>query len=133
MRQRQSYPLEENRVEQQPPQSIVSIFLKEQKSGLDPPQYNYTALRLFLEKANEGDLLQNPPTSQNSTHVALVDDRCDRTGWQDISKQHHSARNWDIYARNPPSGDCQQLYLLNAGDLYRRFRTNVGLLNSILH
>lgn len=130
MRQKQAYPLEDNRIEQQPSQSIVSVFLKENRSSLDPPQYNYTSLRLFLEKADEVDLLQNQPASQNSAYVALVDDRCDRTGWQDISKQYHSARNWDIYAQRPPPGDCQQSSLLSVGDLYRRFKTNVRLPNS---
>ena len=128
-RLRKQHSSDRNKVEAQPSESIVTAFLKEQRSGLDPPQYQYTALRAFLDKANEADLVINPPAGPYALKVALVDDRCDRTGWQDVSGEHYPARNWDLYAPFPPPGDFQHLDLLNAGKLIERCKANVSVIS----
>ena len=126
-RQQQSYASDHKRIVRQPGESAADAFLNWERSGLCPPLYNYAALRELLDKAKETDLHLEPVASQYAPEVALVDDRCDRTGWKDIMDRHHAARDWNLYARYPPSEESQQSRLLNASGLFKLLAENVRM------
>ena len=128
-RQQQSYASDQRRIERQPGESIVHAFLRWERFGLDPPLYNFAALRNFLDKAKEADLLQQLAGPPYTPEIALIDDRCDRTGWRDTLDRHHAARDWNLYARYPPSGECQQSSLLTAKGLFQKLAENVRIVN----
>lgn len=125
-RQRRAYRAEDNKLTPENQQTLVSAFLEEQLSRLDPPQFSYTALRDFLEAANEAHLRTVPMPSQHDSMLALLDDRQDVTGWKDIGGAHHSARDWVGYADYAPPGESRISGLFNPGDLYRKLSRSVS-------
>ncbi len=130
VRQEDAHRHEERPLTPDGEETIIEAFLSQFGSRLDPPQYNHTALRNFLEEANEGDLKLNPiPTQHNQTNI-LLDDRRDDTGWQDIANVRHFARDWNSYAGGyPPEGENVLSSLMNAGDLYKkRLNSVIGVL-----
>lgn len=124
-RQQLSYRLEESLITPQQQQSLVDAFLSKHKSRLDPPQYNCTALKSFLETAKEAELTHNPPHPDNAAKIVLIDDRRDPTGWLSAG-EHHGARDWNGYDRYPPEGSSQYSAVLNAVDLYERLLVKVS-------
>ena len=109
--------------------SIIDAFLKERRFDLEPPENICIALRHFLEQASESDLRQDPVDDENARLLALVDERCDRTGWKDHTSKLIHSRDWTRYAEYPPPGECQQRALLNACGLYKKLGiTDVGCL-----
>ncbi len=108
-------------------ESIVTTFIKQFGSRLDPPQYNYTELCDFLNKANENDLQSDPTNPQHDEFNILLDDRRDDTGWE-VSGTRHWARDWNSYAGGyPPEGQSVVKSKMNARDLYRKQLRSVCL------
>ncbi len=131
-RQRRAYQFEDKRLAPDHGQTIISAFLKEQSSRLDPLQYNYTALTNFLEAAGNVIWPNVPSSPHHNTPLALLDDRRDDTGWEDINGTQHSARNWDRYADYPPQGKSRNSGLFGPGELYRKQLRGVRLCFSII-
>ena len=125
-RERRAYPAEDKKLTPDVNQSIVDAFLNQLSSRLDPPQFSYTALRRFLETADDRDLTSSPST-RYEVPLVLLDDRKDVTGWADASGDQHSARNWDVYARYPPKGENVSITLMHAQDLYQKQLQSVHL------
>ena len=120
-RQEDAHRHENNRLIPEDDESIVDAFLSQFGSRLDPPQYSYTALRNFLNGAAEEDLKTDPASTISSQSNILLDDRCDSTGWYDISNVRHSARDWNSYAGGyPPEGEGVVFNFMSAGELYRK-------------
>ena len=106
--------------------SMISACINGFPSRLDPPQYNYSALRDFLDQASENDLRTAPTPSQYARNIIVLDDRRDNTGWHDVGGHRHLARDWNSYANGyPPPGENIQCMMLNPGDLYRKLLTKV--------
>ena len=102
-------------------ETIVEAFLNQFRSRLDPPQYNYIALRRFLEKASEDDPNVNSPSTQYVQKNILLDDRRDETGWEDINKIRYFARDWDSHAGGyPPEGTNISQKIMDARELYTK-------------
>ena len=119
MRQQKSYAMDRTQIGRHRGQaSIIETFFKESRFDLEPPQQSCLALRQFLEQADEDDLLREPVTVDEARILALVDERCDRTGWKDSSGQNFYSRDWLQYAQNPPAGDCLQQDIFHARGLY---------------
>lgn len=125
-RQRLTYRAEDNKLTPEPHQTVVEAFLRELRSRLDPPQYNYAILRKFLEQADFNDLIQQTPSSRYTAPLVLLDDRCDDTGWRGLDGEQHSARNWEKYASYPPVGSRRFTSLMDAGQLYQRQMASVS-------
>ena len=107
--------------------SMISACINKFPSRLDPPQYNHSALRDFLEQASEDDLRTEPTPIQHARNIIVLDDRRDHTGWQDVGGHRHLARDWNSYANGyPPPGENPKCLMLKPGDLYRKLLTNVG-------
>lgn len=107
--------------------SMISTCINQVPSRLDPPQYNYSALRDFLDQASENDLRTAPTPIQYARNIILLDDRRDNSGWHDVGGNRHLARDWNSYAHGyPPPGENIQCMMLNPGDLYRKLLTKVG-------
>ena len=107
--------------------SMISACINKFASRLDPPQYNYSALRDFLAQASETDLRTAPTPIQYARNIIVLDDRRDSSGWQDVGGHRHLARDWNSYANGyPPPGENIQCLMLNPGDLYRKLLTKVG-------
>ena len=126
-RQRRAYRAEDNKLVPADGEAIVDLFLRRQRSRLDPPQLSYSALRRFLESANVVNWDNIPTPSTHDINLVLLDDRRDDTGWHDINGTQHSARNWDGYSDRPPPGENIVSGLLNPGDLYRKLLKSVRL------
>ena len=60
--------------------SMISACINKFPSRLDPPQYNYSALRNFLDQASENDLRTAPTPSQYAGNIIVLDDRRDNSG-----------------------------------------------------
>ena len=113
-----------------PQTSIVDSFLRERRFDLEPLENVCVDLRQFLQHANEDELLQSPVAGESAKLLALVDERCDRTGWKDYSSKLVHTRDWSQYAQRPPTGECQQREVVNAHGLHQKLRiSNVGQLN----
>ena len=124
-RQKLAYRAEDNKLLPEAHQTLVTAFLEEQASRLDPPKYSYTGIRAYLERADENSLRTIPtPPGYNETLV-WIDDRRDNTGWRDAAGIERSARNWDEYVRYPPEGEDVHCDVLDLGDFYRRLSQNV--------
>lgn len=108
--------------------SIITEFLNFFGSRLDPPQYNYNALRGFLEQGKAVTSFDPAATqATQAEYTVLLDDRRDPTGWQDINRDRHFARDWNSYAAGyPPEGENVTFTLLNARDLYEKQSKSVG-------
>ena len=123
-RQQESYHMDQTQIgrQQSSPESIVESFLRQRRFDLEPPENVCVALRQFLEQANEDDLQRDPSVGEveNARLLALIDERCDRTGWKDYRSKLVYTRDWPQYARYPPTGECQQREMLNARGLYQR-------------
>lgn len=119
-RDRRAYPAEDRKLTPEVNQTLVDAFFEELGSRLDPPQYNYTRLRSFLEKTNEDDLTSTTISARYDLPLVLLDDRRDVTGWLDPDGDQHSARNWDGYAVYPPEGEDAVTTILHARDLYQK-------------
>ena len=114
-------------------ESIVTTFIKQFSSRLDPPQYHYTALRDFLNRANENDLQGGSTNPQHDEFSILLDDRRDDTGWE-VSGTRHWARDWNSYASGyPPEGQGVVKNMMNARDLYRKQLGSVCLRMHLLY
>jgi len=94
---------------------LIDAFFDEHESILNPPCYNYVALKEFLVKAD----LQYLTT--RTRNLALLDDRRDDSGGDGCM------RNWesDRYARQPQPGDDVQRLVLDEGALFTKLRENV--------
>jgi hypothetical protein len=94
---------------------IIEAFFDEPESILDPPCYNFVALKEFLHQAD----FQNRATTRPI--LALLDDRRDQSGG------HESMRNWESekYARRPPKGDSVERLTLDEGRLFTKLKENV--------
>ena len=125
-RQRLTYRAEDNKLTPEPHQTVVEAFLRELRSRLDLPQYNYAILRKFLEQADFNDLIQQTPSSRYTAPLVLLDDRCDDTGWRGLDGELHSARNWEKYSSYPPEGSRRFTSLMDAGQLYQRQMASVS-------
>jgi hypothetical protein len=123
---RQNHDHESHRLTPEDQASTVITFIKQFSSRLDPPQYNYTALRDFLEKANEDDLKAIQGSTQDDEIRILLDDRRDDTGWE-VSGTRHWARDWNSYAGGyPPEGQNVVSSMMNAKGLYRKQQQSVS-------
>lgn len=125
-RQKKAYRAHDNKLEPEGQQTLITAFLEADNSKLDPPQYNYTALGAFLERADEAVIRTEPTPPGHTRLLAWLDDRCDSTGWKDHYGGEHSARNWDEYLSHPPEGENVRSDVLNVGDLYRRLCRSVS-------
>ena len=120
-RREEAYHAESNKVEAEDQQSMITAFLDQFATRLDPPQYSYAALRNFLEDADEDQLKIDPTPIEHRQVIVLVDDRRDNTGWKDIYTNWHRARDWNSYAEDgcPPVGEDVVRRRMNAGEFYR--------------
>ena len=125
-RRRYAYRTEESSFEQRSGQTTIDAFLSAKTSWLDPTDHNYISLRAFLGRADDVDLIRDPPFDQDNRLLALIDERRDTTGWIDINGEHHSARDWDGYASYPPEGKLRSADILNACNLYRKLQSSVS-------
>ena len=127
-RREEAYHAERNKVDAEDQQSIITAFLDQFSTRLDPPQYSYAALRDFLEQANEDQLGIEPTPAQHAQKLVLLDDRCDRTGWTDVNNNWHGARDWNSYAEEgrPPEGESVVCTLMDAGEFYRKLLRGVS-------
>lgn len=115
-----AYPTEDSILQVEPGQDQITAFLETRTPRLQPPQFNYVALRRFLEQGDEAGYKANSPTANYINPVAWIDDRRDNTGWSDFSKRdHHSARDWNGYASYPPQGDKVNTLYLNPKELFQ--------------
>ena len=113
-------------------ESIVTKFIKQFGSRLDPPQYNYAALRDFLDQASEDDLQDGSINPQHDVLSILLDDRRDDTGWE-VAGTRHWARDWNSYAGGyPPEGQGVVKSMMNARDLYKKQLRSVRLRDRLL-
>lgn len=94
---------------------LIDAFFDEHQSILNPPCYNYVALKEFLQQADLQHLTTGRPA------LALLDDRREHSGGDG------SMRNWesDRYARQPPPGDNVQRLVFDEGGLFTKLRENV--------
>ena len=123
---RQRHDHESHRLTPENQDSIITTFMKQPGSQLDPPQYNYTALCDFLEMANEDDLKAVPAPAQDDEFDILLDDRRDDTGWE-VGGTRHWARDWNSYAGGyPPEGQSVVSSKMTAKDLYRKQQRSVS-------
>jgi hypothetical protein len=117
VRQRLKYNVEDNKVLENPASTadLIDAFFDEHESILNPPCYNYVALKEFLVQAD----LQHLTTSRPA--LTLLDDRREDSGGDG------SMRNWesDRYARQPLSGENVQRLVLDEGALFTKVRENV--------
>ena len=114
------------------PQSIITTFIKRLGLYLDPPQYRFSALREFLNQANEDDLQGVSTNPQQDEPSILLDDRRDDTGWE-VAGTRHWARDWTSYAGGyPPEGQGVVKSMMNARDLYRKQLRSVCLRDRLL-
>ena len=126
-RQEQAYRGEHNKLEPRAQQSLAELFILYGKLALDPPlDYRYQAIRSFLDKADEAELVQSSVNGQYSPANALIDERHDPTGWKSGGNYHYS-RNWDDYASYPPEGQNAYVNILAAGRLYAKLKADVRL------
>ncbi|MCJ1308189.1 hypothetical protein MMC25_001841 [Agyrium rufum] len=118
-KQESSYQLEKVQIEDHAQilgSSLLEVFLGAQKFDLAPPQYQSHRMRSFMKKVKLEDLVNTASRS----HLACIDERCDRTGWTG-HKQFYT-RDWLQYTDYPPAGECQQRKLLSAQGLYTELR-----------
>lgn len=96
-------------------EDVIVVFFDERQSILNPPCYNYIALKEFLDQADPGQLKTGRPI------LVLLDDR------RDHSVGDESMRNWesDKYARQPPEGDDIKRLVFDEGGLFTKLRENV--------
>jgi len=123
VRQRDKYNPEDNRVLENPAATaqLIDAFFDEQESILDPPCYNFVALKEFLHQGDLQCLNIARPI------LALLDDRRDQPGG------HGLMRDWDSekYARLPPPGDSVERLTLDEGRLFTKLRENVWRRNGV--
>ncbi|KAL9625601.1 MAG: hypothetical protein Q9160_000314 [Pyrenula sp. 1 TL-2023] len=106
-------------------ETLIQKFFKVQPSILDPPCFNFRALKTFLGMA---DFKEAKATSQSAPisrrKVALVDDRRDRMGGEEL------VRNWDseTYSRRPPEGHEIFVEALDEVELYAHLLQKVSSL-----
>ena len=124
-RQEQAYRKEDIEIEREPHETALDAFFQVHKSRLDPPQYNYIALRKFLADARENDIVRPSPFYGQQQQLALVNDRRDITAWVDVAGNRKSACAWDGYSKYPPQGENVWLETLNAHELYTRLKMSV--------
>ncbi|MCJ1247183.1 hypothetical protein MMC30_004397 [Trapelia coarctata] len=125
-RQKHAYRTEEGSLIQELDQTALTAFLHEKISRLDPPSHNHTNLQAFLSQVCDADLLRDPPLRQDTKIVALVDERCDNTGWLDVTGKRHAGRDWGGYVNYPPTGEVRPPEMLNAHDLYKKLQTSTA-------
>lgn len=126
-RQKHAYRTEEDNLIQEPDQTTLTVFLQEMQSRLDPPSHSYTKLQVFLSEARDEDLARDLPLPGDEKIVALVDERCDNTGWLDITGKHHAGRDWEGYVNYPPAGEVRSPEMFNACNLYKKLQTSVSV------
>jgi hypothetical protein len=117
VRQRQKYNAEDKKVLENPASAadLIDAFFDKHESILNPPCYNFVALKEFLVKADFQHLTTRRP------NLALLDDRREDSGGDG------SMRNWesDQYARQPQPGNNVQRLVLDEGVLLTKLRENV--------
>ena len=118
-----------NAPDTEPDHGTINRFIRAQRYSLVPPQYNDVALQEFLEKATLEDLTGPKPSRTSTEPIALIDDRCDSSGWQDANGIHHSARDWNGYSSHPPHGTSIYTKILSARELYERLRMRVCIVD----
>ena len=131
-RQKQVYRSHDNKLKPAAQQPPITAFLEADASKLDPPQYNFTNLAAFLERANEAVIRTDATPPGHTRSLAWLDDRCDNTGWKDYYGEERSARNWDEYPSHPPEGENIRSEVLDVGDLYRRLCKSVRETGALL-
>lgn len=95
--------------------TLIQEFFDVQPSILDPPCFNFRALKMFLAIADFEEAKaasQSAPISPRK--IALVDDRRDRMGGEEL------VRNWEseTYSRRPPEGHDIFIEALDEVELY---------------
>ena len=125
-RTRRAYPAEDRKLAPEAHQTTVDAFFAELTSRLDPPQYSYTSLHLFLKQANEKDLQKPSAITASALDLVLLDDRRDNIGWLGTDGEAYSARDWDGYISYPPEGENPLTLLLDAQGLYKRLSESVS-------
>ena len=117
VRQRDKYNPEDSKVLENPATTaaLIEAFCDEQESILNPPCYNYVALKEFLRQADFQHLNSGRPV------LALLDDR------REMSGADESMRNWesDGYTRRPSEGDSVGRMSFNEGGLFTKLKENV--------
>jgi hypothetical protein len=116
VRQKDKYNPEDSKVLENPATTaqVVEAFCDEQESILNPPCYNYVALKEFLDQADVQHLATSRPV------LALLDDRREQSG-------NEAMRHWesDKYARQPLPGENVERLTFDEGGLFRKLKENV--------
>lgn len=108
--------------------TLIREFFNIRQSILDPPCLNFRSLKKFLAVANFADAMTpSRRTPVSPRKVALVDDRRDQTGGEEL------VRNWDseAYSRRPPEGHNIFTRALNEKELYAHLSEKVGTRKSV--
>jgi hypothetical protein len=106
-------------------QTIIQALLSAGRSHLDPPDQNYSVSKSFLCTARETDLQEDAPSPALADPVGILDERSDTTGWTDMHKNVHWARDWEGYSEYQPEGIHVPLALLDAKGLYERLKVSL--------
>lgn len=119
-RQKGKYKAEDANVLENPATvaDLFEAFFDEHQSILNPPCYNYVALKEFLSRADLHQLNARRPA------LALLDDR------RELSGDEGSMRNWesDRYARQPSPGDSVERSVFDESGLLKKLKENVRTL-----
>ena len=157
MRQLLLYGPEDTRVAPLPGQDFITTFLELGGSSLDPPCFNFEAVRDFLRQANAPQT-NAPATAQQDWRLALIDDRRDPAGIEEVEvaarlepadmardglvrisgnrfrRFSGQRRDWESlkYAEQPPTGDSTSAFrrLLTVQGLQDRLQTRVCFLHN---
>jgi hypothetical protein len=117
VRQRNKYNPEDSKVLENPATTadLIEAFCDEHESILNPPCYNYVALKEFLHQADLQHLNTGRPV------LALLDDRREQSGGDE------SMRNWESerYSRHPLAGDGVERLTFDEGGLFTKLKENV--------
>ena len=120
VRQRAKYNTEDIKVLENPAttQALIDAFCdpEDRPEILDPPCYNYMALKSFLRQADLQELVSG------RAHLALLDDRRDHSGGDD-----YSMRNWESerYTKQQLPGHDVKRLTLDEGGLFTKLKENV--------
>lgn len=117
VRQRHKYNPEDSKVLENPATTaaLIEAFCDEHASILNPPCFNYVALKEFLQQADLQQLNTSRPI------LALLDDRQERSGSDELM------RNWEseTYVRQPRPGEDVNRLTFDERGLFLKLKENV--------